>query len=170
MDINIRLPSGQYITVKVEKTDTILILKEKICLTNILFIKDNFHLYLPGQEQSLNDEVALLSLPDVQFLQMIPDTLDASKLTYDAYSCERHNVTPIPSCNSPEIDNNITNFSDDISFNRSIRIYTSSTIHESITNILTSPIKPNVPSVPKAVMRKKSFKYKNMQHNTCILL
>ena len=134
MDINIRLPCNTYITVKVDKNDTILLLKEKLCLTNILFIKEHFHLYLQGQEQPLHDELSLLSLPDTPFLQKIPDTLAS-------------NISPT----------------------KSIRVYTSSNIQHS-TCIHGSPIKPNVPSVPKAVMRKKSFQYKDTNHDGCMIL
>ena len=155
--MNIRLPCSRHITVKVDKNDTILLLKEKICLTNVLFVKEHFHLYLPGQEHPLHDELSLLSLPDVPFLQMIPDTLDVSKITYDAYSCERHNVTPTLSFHST-IEDLVSTFSDTHP-TKSIRVYTSSNIQQSTTNIDKSPIKPNVPSVPKAVMRTKSFKY-----------
>jgi hypothetical protein len=168
--MNIRLPCSRYITVKVDKNDTILLLKENICLTNILFVKEHFHLYLPGQEQPLHDELSLLSLPDVPFLQMIPDTLDISKITYDAYSCERHNVTPSPSFYSTieDLVNTFSNTNTNTTTNKTIRVYTSSNIQQSTTSIDDSPTKPNVPSVPKAIMGAKSFKYADY-NNSCII-
>ncbi len=164
MNINIRLPCGQRIAVKIDTNDTILLLKEKICLTNILFIKEHFHLYFPGQEQPLHDEIYLLSLPETPFLQMIPDTLDVSKVTYDVYSCSQRNVTPV--CNST-VDDLIDTFSN-IPPNKSIRIYTSSTMPQSTTHMHSSPIRPNVPSVPKAVMGTKSFQYN--YNSGCMIL
>ena len=164
--MNIRLPCNTYITVNIDINNTILQLKEQICLTNILFVKEHFYLYLPGQEQPLNDECTLLSLPDVPFLQMIPDTIDISKITYDAYSCEQRNVIPNPSFHST-IEDIVNTFSNTTS-TKSMRVYTSSTIQQSTTSIHDSPTKPNVPSVPKAVMGTKSYKYADY-NSGCII-
>jgi hypothetical protein len=153
MDVNIRFPCGKYITVKIEKDDTIITLKEKLCLTNNLFTKDKFNIYLPGQEQPLYDECYLLSLPNTPFLQFIPDTLDVSKLTYDIYSCERHNVTPIPSYDSSTIEEVVQNNS----ASSSLRIYTSSNITPAANVLSSSPEKPCVPPVPKAALKSNKY-------------
>ena len=163
MNIDIRLPCSQYITVKVDIDDNIIMLKEKIGLKNISFIKEHFTLHLPGQEQPLSDDLPLASLSNVSFLQLIPDTLDISKIMYDLYSYERHNVTPVSSCSSIEEIVRSNSLS-------SLRIYTSSGIANTTNCLPSSPEKPIIPPVPKAAMRKKSIKHVNDDEDSCVIV
>ena len=83
MKIIIRLPCEQEITVEIENNDTILALKEQICLKEQL-IKERFTLHVPGQDQPLANHI-LLSSFSAPFLQLIHDTLDKSKITFDEW-------------------------------------------------------------------------------------
>jgi hypothetical protein len=145
MKIIIRLPCEQEITVEIEDNRTIFALKEQICLQECNLTKERFTLHLPRDGQPLSDSI-LLSTFSAPFLQLIHDTLDISKImgvTNQGYT----------------IDDSLT--IEQLVQKPTINIYPSS----------LSPIKPNVPSVPKASFRKQPHqRYDDEDDDGCILL
>jgi hypothetical protein len=92
----IRLPCQKEITVEIADTDTILILKEKICLQDHT-IKERFTLH--DQEHTLADSTHLSSLSTLLYL--IYDTSDVQKpiptiSIYPSSTSPRPIVPPVP--------------------------------------------------------------------------
>jgi hypothetical protein len=142
MKLTIRLPCHQEITVEIDDCHTIATLKEMICLQEHL--QNRFTLHLPGDGQPLADSTPLSTLSSLLYL--IHDTLDISKImgtTHQRYT----------------IDDSLT--IEQIVRRPTINIYPSS----------MSPIKPIVPSVPRASFRKKpSQQYDDDDDDGCVLL
>jgi hypothetical protein len=143
MKLTIRLPCHQEITVEIDDCHTIATLKEMICLQEHLQI-NRFTLHLPGDRQPLADSTPLSTLSSLLYL--IHDTLDISKImgtTHQRYT----------------IDDSLT--IEQIVKRPTINVYPSS----------MSPIKPIVPSVPRASFRKKpSQQYDDDDDDGCVLL
>lgn len=154
MKISIRLPCEQEITVEMENTHTILTLKEHICLKEQL-IKERFTLHLPGNGQPLADSIPLSSI-SVPFLQLIHDTLDISKIM---------GVT-LPNSKTDHTSSYLLD--DSLTIEQLVRKPTP-TINMYASSL--SPVKPNVPSVPKASYRKKpEQRYDDDDDDGCVLL
>lgn len=143
MKLTIRLPCHEDITVEIDESHTIAILKEMICLQLHLNI-NRFTLHLPADGQPLADSTPLSTLSPLLYL--IHDTLDISKImgtTHQRYT----------------IDDSLT--IEQLVKRPTISIYPSS----------MSPSKPNVPPVPKASYRKTpSQQYDDEDDDGCILL
>jgi hypothetical protein len=153
MKIIIRLPCEQEITVEIENNDTILALKEQICLKERL-INERFTLHVPGQEQPLANHI-LLSSFSAPFLQLIHDTLDKSKIMDMILPNKTDHV------NHYLLDDSLTIEQLVQKPTPTINLYASS----------LSPVKPNVPSVPKASYRKKpEQRYDDDDDDGCVLL
>jgi hypothetical protein len=142
MKLTIRLPCHQEITVEIDDCHTIATLKEIICLQEHL--QNRFTLHLPGDGQPLADSTPLSTLSSLLYL--IHDTLDISKImgtTHQRYT----------------IDDSLT--IEQIVRRPTINIYPSS----------MSPIKPIVPSVPRASFRKPpTQQYDDDDDDGCVLL
>lgn len=154
MKISIRLPCEQEITVEIEDTHTILTLKEQICLKEQL-IKERFTLHIPGQEQPLADHT-LLSSFSAPFLQLIHDTLDKSKIMgMSLYPNSKTDHT-----SSYLLDDSLTIEQLVQKPTPTINLYASS----------LSPVRPIVPSVPKASFRKQPHQHYDDEDDGCLLL
>jgi hypothetical protein len=141
MKLFIRLPYEREITVEIDESLTIAILKEMICQQEHLQI-NRFTLY--DQVQSLADSIRLSTLSSPH-LYLIHDTLDVSKIL--------HGVTK-----HPMIDDSLT--IEELVKKPTIHIYPSSAFP-----------KPIIPSVPKASFRKKpSQQYDDEDDDGCVLL
>ncbi len=155
MKISIRLPCEQEITVEIEDTHTILTLKEHICLKERL-IKERFTLHLPGDGQPLIDSIPLSSI-SAPFLQLIHDTLDISKIM---------GVTLSPNSKTEHVNHYLLD--DSLTIEQLVRKPTP-TINLYASSL--SPVKPNVPPVPKASFRKKPEQhYDDEDDDGCLLL
>jgi hypothetical protein len=156
MKISIRLPCEQEITVEIEDTHTILTLKEHICLKERL-IKERFTLHLPGDGQPLADSILLSSI-SAPFLQLIHDTLDKSKIMgMSLYPNSKTDHT-----SSYLLDDSLTIEQLVRKPTPTINLYASS----------LSPVKPNVPPVPKAASFRKQphQRYDDEDDDGCLLL
>lgn len=154
MKISIRLPCEQEITVEMEDTHTILTLKEQICLKERL-IKERFTLHIPGNGEPLADHIILSSF-SAPFLQLIHDTLDKSKIMGMTLSNNKTDHV-----NHYLLDDSLTIEQLVRKPTPTINLYPSS----------LSPVKPNVPSVPKASYRKKpEQRYDDDDDDGCVLL
>lgn len=146
MKIIIRLPCEQEITVEIEDSHTILMLKEHICLKE-RFTKERFTLHVPGNGQPLADSIPLSSI-SAPFLQLIHDTLDISKImgvTNQGYTID-----------------------DSLTIEQLVRKPTP-TINLYVSSL--SPVRPVVPSVPKASFRKQPHQhYDDEDDDGCLLL
>jgi len=152
MKISIRLPCEQDITVEIEDTHTILTLKEQICLKEQL-IKERFTLHLPGDGQLLADHI-ILSTISAPFLQLIHDTLDKSKIIGMTLSNTTNHA------NHYLLDDSLTIEQLVQKPTPTINLYASS----------LSPVKPNVPSVPKGSFRKQPHQRYDDEEDGCLLL
>jgi len=153
MKISIRLPCEQDITVEIEDSHTILTLKEHICLKERL-IKERFTLHLPGDGQPLVDSIPLSSISS-PFLQLIHDTLDKSKIMGITLPSKTDHA------NHYLLDDSLTIEQLVRKPTPTINLYASS----------LSPVKPNVPPVPKASFRKQPHqRYDDEDDDGCLLL